>query len=231
MLSKLDSYLKLLNETAVIVENEDKIRSLCSDIIACAKSEKKEETVLLCRKKLRQLQNEKCLNEKSEKEFVCTDFGFLCESLCTSAGILLTDAGKNLNFSSQKVFVYCNAETIIDAVLNLISNAAKFSKGKDITATVTTVGSQAVLKVENKTDGRCALDFHTGLRAVSHAAQANGGRFVLSSGTDNAKAVLALPQKNTKENYYRAPAFSSFLENTFSPVYIGLSDVFSHRSL
>lgn len=231
MPNKLDSYLKLLNETAVIVENEDKIRTLCSDIIACAKNEMDEKSVLLCRKKLRELQNEKCIRKNESFNFVCTDFGLLCESLFTSSGILLTDAGKNLSFSCKSAYVFCSTEIIIDAVLNLISNAAKFSSSSDIAAEVSVVGSQAVLKVENKTDGKCNLNFHKGLCAVSGAAKANKGRFLLSSSNGKVKAALALPQKNTHKNIYRAPAFSSFLENTFSPVYIGLSDVFFPQSL
>lgn len=225
MPNELNDYLKLLNETAVITENEDKIRTLCSDIIACAKNEKDEKAVLMCRKKLRALQNEKCISKNERDDFVCTDFGQMCESLFTAAGILLTDAGKSLSFTGKPLFVYCNAETIIDAVLNLISNAAKFSSSAQITAAVVSVGSQAVLKIENSVSGNCSPSFNNGLWAVSHAAQTCGGRFVLSSSKRKIRAALALPQQKEHKNVYRTPPFSSLLENTFSPVYIGLSDV------
>lgn len=217
--------LRHLNETAVILENEDKIRSLCSDIIACAKSSGEDETVNLCKNKLRQLQNEKALKAKVPSETCCTDLGQMAESLCTSAGILLSDIGKNLSVNAKCVFICCEPEIIIDAVMNLISNAAKFSSDRDISVSVASQGSFAVLTAENKISSLADMNFKNGLRCVSNAAAIHGGRFVFAAAKGRAKAVISLPHKKESENFYRTPPFSALLENTFSPVYIGLSDV------
>lgn len=223
---ELDSKLKLLFETAVICENESKIRGLCSEIIAGAQAQENSNAVSACKKKLRLLENEKCRNEKNVqlKEL---DLSKLIENLSLCSDIILSDYGKKISCETEKCLVSCNPQVIINAFMNLISNCAKFGKDGFIGVSVKNANDCIVITVRNSG----TIDFskikNGGIAAAANTAKLHSGRLFYASKGNLVRAVFSIPQTAKKaEQKYCVPDCTAFLTDEFSPVHIGLADVF-----
>ncbi|MGN1418707.1 MAG: hypothetical protein ACI4W6_05205 [Acutalibacteraceae bacterium] len=220
-----DYRLKLLSETAVICENEEKIRNLCTDILACTDEKNRFDALSRCRKKLRLLENEKCRKAK-ELHTKNLDIGKLIESVCLCCDIILASMGKSVKLSTKKIKLSCDPEIIIDAFLNLISNSAKFSFADEITVSVTEKNGGAVITVEN--DGRIDFDKisrHGGIAAAENASFLHAGRLLFSQTNEKVRAFLQIAPCAICKSDYAVPDFSQFLTDDFSSVHIGLADV------
>lgn len=222
----LNSRLRLLEETAVICENEEKIRNLCSLIMSQTNEKNHFDALCRCRKKLRLLENEKC-----RKATACflkrVDLQREIANLCACCDIVLASFGKSVLCSDEPCPTFCcDCGLIIDAFLNLISNAAKFSSSQRVDVTVKSVGDRFVVGVEN--DGEIdfsAVSKNGGLAAAGTAARLHGGRLLLCKKETGVLCVLEIPllQKTTVPS--ERLNFSSLLSDEFSPIHIGLSDV------
>ncbi|MGN0468790.1 MAG: hypothetical protein ACI4GY_08715 [Acutalibacteraceae bacterium] len=220
-----DYRLKLLSETAVICENEEKIRNLCTDILAFADEKNRFDALSRCRKKLRLLENEKCRKAK-EPHTKNLDIGKLIESVCLCCDIILASAGKSVKLSTKKIKLSCDPEIIIDAFLNLISNSAKFSYEDEIAVSVADKNGGALITVEN--GGRMDFDKinrRGGIAAAENVSYLHGGRLLFSQTNEKVRAFLQIAPCKKSENDYAVPDFSQFLTDDFSPVHIGLADI------
>lgn len=226
------SRLLLLEPTK---ENENEIRALVSEIflrscelyeIAQTKGEAEKTKMLLsrCLKKLRAVNN-KTEKELRECEFLFVELDRLLESVCLCTDILLSDKNKKLFFESEKIAVSCCPQLIIDAFLNLISNAVKFSSG-DIRASLSSGNRQCVITVSDaaKSEELSLIRPKDGLLSVQNTAKLHEGRLLFSSGKSSFSARMALSLELPRGKRYHAQPFTAFLENRTSPVYVGLCD-------
>lgn len=231
-LLKKVSRLLSLDETA---ENESEIRELVSEIFSrsCELYELTESEALpgrskkilsLCLGKLRALNNNK---ERALKEcdFCFVELDRLLEGVCLCSDILLSEKNVKLSFEPEKIAASCCPSLIIDAFLNLISNAVKFSRG-DIRVALSSGARQCVISVSDSAKD-CDLAFlkpKSGLLSVRNTARLHGGRLLFSASGDTFSARMALSLDLPRGKRYRSPPFTSYLENRFSPVHIGLCD-------
>ena len=230
------SRLLSLSETAA---NESEIRELVSEVflrsgelheLLCKESDPFADRRILsdCLKKLRTLNN----NKEGALEFCdysSVELDRLLESICLCADILLSESGANVFFTAQKTVASCCPALIIDAFLNLISNAVKFSSGGDIMSSLTKYQSQCVISVSNEGKGAILpIEAKSGLRSVQNTARLHGGRLLFSSGRGGFSAQLAFSLDIPRGKRFNAPPFSEYLENRFSPVHIGLCDCMTH---
>lgn len=206
-------------------ENEETVRRMVCDILAACTQRERQQVLAVCRKKLRKMENEKC-RTASFCRMKQLDMGKLLENVCLCADILLCDKGKTLSCSFQSLTGCCCPELIIDAFLNLISNSAKFGKGKEIGASLFSKGESCIILVENEGSfafGECSRS--SGINAAARAAALHAGRLLYSSSGGTVRAGVSLPCLKGTGEKYQVPAFSAFLSDEFSPVHVGLSDL------
>lgn len=235
VLQKVDRLLSLEAKA----ENESEIRELVNEIFArtdelyeltATESDPKKGRRLLslCLKKLRALNNNReSTLEKCDYCFVELDR--LLESVCLCTDILLSDSEVNLSFAPEKVAVSCCPSLIVDSFMNLISNAVKYSRGKNITAALRPEKRQCVISVSDSAGENNTLSLikpKSGLRSVQNTARLHGGRLLFASNGSSFSAEMAISAELPRGKRYHAPPFSSYLENRFSPVYLGLCDCF-----
>ena len=231
----LASKIKQLEQADKSGENEQSQRELISDILSYI--EQSEGTVQefndfeamqnaekLCMERLRKL------NNRSEAEaqtcnFYSCDLHELLESVSLCADILLADNDYNLRFSGKKLVCSLNPDYIIDAFLNLISNSVKFGRTGDVKATLSKTDNQAVIKVENEAFFNEPVSFHEGLQSVRNICFLHSGRLLFSKTGDRFSAVMSIDLNLPNGESFAPPAFSHFLADRYSPVYIGLSEV------
>lgn len=231
LLEKVDRLLSL-SETQ---SNESEIRELLTEIfdrreelrtLVCETGESRKDGEILsrCLQKLRTLNNKK-ESALSKCEFSFVELDRLLEGVSLCADILLSEKDLSLFFTAQKAAVACCPALIIDAFLNLISNAVKFSDGSEIDANLSLRGRQCVISVFEKSGSDLgALKAKSGLRSVQNTAKLHGGRLLFSSEKNRFGAQMALSLELPRGKRFHAPPFSSYLENRFSPVHVGLSD-------
>ena len=230
---KVDRLLEL-EETS---ENEKEIRELVNEVFArsdelfeltetkaCPGEGKR--ILSRCLQKLRRLNNNRESSLKS-CEYSLVELDKLLEGVCLCTDILLSESDINLFFIPEKVSVSCCPSLIVDSFMNLISNAVKFSGGKDITASLKLEKGQCVISVSDSVGEGDALSLirpKSGLSSVSNTARLHGGRLLFASSGDDLSAKLALSTSLPQGKRFHAPPFSSYLENRFSPVQLGLCD-------
>lgn len=211
--------LLLLAETE---ENEQEIRELVCFLLSKDRSEK---TRRLCLRKLRALENEKCLRTK-KCGYTYFDFSALVQNLCICSDILFGQNGHTLRFELEEMSLAACPQIIMDGFLNLISNAAKFSEDGSLTVRLTQAGKRALLCVRNRGDFDFEkTTFQRGIRAAANAARLHGGSlfYARCGGFVTAAFSLSLFLKPTAK--MPVPLFPEMLTDEFSCVHIGLSDV------
>lgn len=231
LLEKVDRLLSL-NETQ---SNESEIRELLTEVfdrreelrtLVCKTPGGREDSELLskCLQKLRTLNNNK-ESALSKCEFAFVELDRLLEGVSLCADILLSEKELSLFFTAQKAAVACCPALIVDAFLNLVSNAVKFSGGGEIDSSLALRGRQCVISVFEKSNCDLgSLKAKSGLRCVQNTARLHGGRLLFSSRENRFGAQMALSLDLPRGKRFHAPSFSSYLENRFSPVHVGLSD-------
>ena len=219
-------------------ENESEIRELVCEVFSrsaelhellCRESDPTADrrTLSCCLRKLRTLNNNK------ESALTCCEYSVveldrLLESVCLCADVLLSQCGANVFFISRRAVVSCCPTLIIDAFLNLISNAVKFSGGPDIFAALTVKNRRCVISVTDEGGGAALpLTAKSGIKSVQNTARLHGGSLLFSSGLSGFSARLALSCEIHGEKPFAVPSFSSYLQNRFSPVHVGLCDCIS----
>ena len=203
-------------------ENEEQIREL----ICCVLAENRDEKIKKqCMRKLRSLENAKCIRaEKCEYAyFGLSDF---LSSLCLCSEIVLGHTGCRIYADFEEMSLTACPMLIADGTLNLISNAAKFSENGEIEVGLREIGRQAVITVRN----RGSVDFRktaykSGLTAAASCARLHSGSLFLADtgGFVTASFSASLFLKPTAK--MKIPMFSDFLSDEFSCVHIGLADV------
>lgn len=221
----LDEKLKQLKKIKPFLKNEELIRNLSCEIAAIAADERREEAVKTCLKKIRSLENERCVKSK-ECKMQKVDIGLLFENTALAADVILSSFGKNLSFTFEEGEVVCNFKLIIDAFLNLISNSAKFGKGDTVCAKLYSSNDFEYISVESKG----AIDFSSlcvskGLKACSNVANLHSGRLLLSSTKDSSMAVFSFSRSFVSFEKHEIPSFSELLSDSFSILKIGLCDI------
>ncbi len=231
-LSKKVSRLLSLDE---IKENESEIRELVSEIFsrscelyetfATETDPKKPQRILSsCLQKIRTLSNRK-ESELQNCGFLFVELDKLLENICLCSDIILSGKNVKLSFEPERIAVSCCPSLIIDAFLNLISNAVKFSAG-DIHASLSSGARQCVITVSDEAENKdlSLLKPKGGLLSVQNTARLHGGRLLFSSGKNAFSASMALSLDLPRGKRFHAPPFTSYLEDKFSPVHIGLCD-------
>ncbi|MCM1364369.1 MAG: hypothetical protein NC122_03980 [Faecalibacterium sp.] len=227
MLQTIESKLQQLSKLEPTIENEFKIRSLIAEISAMTNNnihdEHDKNALSACLLSLRKLENNKCACAK-KCDYSFFDIAKLLENICLCSDILLADTGVNLHFESEKAEISCCPQIIIDAFLNLISNSVKFGRGTEIDATLTRNSSRITVIVSN--DGEfdfSSASLKSGIRTAHNAARLHHGRLFYSSCDKKVRAGFSIPCTLEPTIKFDIPPFSFYLEDTFSPVHIGLA--------
>lgn len=231
----LEAKLKQLEEADERGENEQRKRKLISDLLSYLEESegtvrefddfaKMQNAQKLCLKKLRKLNNISEASAKTCSLYSC-DLYELLESVSLCADILLADNDYNLRFSGERVVCSFNPEYIIDAFLNLISNGVKFSRTGEVKASLSKTENQAVIRVENEAFFNEPLDYREGIESVRNVCFIHSGRLLFSQTKDKFSATMSLDLTLPSEDVFTPPAFSRFLADRYSPVYVGLSEV------
>lgn len=231
-LSKKVLRLLSLDETK---ENESEIRDLVSEIFSrsCelyeisrteAEPKKPEQILSSCLKKLRTLSNRK-ESALQRCDFLFVELDRLLENVCLCSDIILSENNVKLYFEPERIAVSCCPFLIIDAFLNLISNAVKFSCG-DVYATLSSGARQCVITVRDEAQGENFSLFRPkdGILSVQNTAKLHGGRLLFSSSKNSFSASMAISTELPRGKRFHAPPFTSYLEDRFSPVHVGLCD-------
>lgn len=220
--------LEKLMKIADTEENEEQIRELVCEILS---KNRGEEIKSRCLQKLRALENEKCIRAK-QCEYSYFDLSGLVRNLCICSDIILGQSGHTLHFEIEEMSLAACPQILINSLLNLLSNAAKFSEDKSITVRLTQTQRRALITVENRGE----LDFEKvtfkrGINAAANAARLHGGSLFLSrcGGFVTAAFSLSLFLRPTAK--VQAPLFADLLTDEFSCVHVGLSDVSDYSSL
>lgn len=224
MLGDIDYKLKTLFETAVICENERKIKDLCNDIAVSAQGEEKQSAIAQCRKKLRRLENEKC-RQATGGEFREFDLAKLIENLSFCCDIVLSEIGKNVTCETEKSVVSCCPDIIINAFLNLISNSARFGNDNFIEVTLKNKPDYTLITVTNSGTIDFEKDRGAGITAAANTAFIHHGRLLYAAKDNLVQSYFSVSKNEKTEKKYEVPDYSAFLADEFSPVQIGLSDV------
>lgn len=231
---KIDRLLSL-EESA---KNEREIRELVSEVFSrsdelyeltetTASPGESERILSLCLRKLRAMNNDR-ISRLNDCGFLFVELDRLLESVCLCCDILLGDKGKKLHLDAEHIAVSCCPQLIIDAFLNLISNAVKFSDG-DIRCSLGSGKHQCVLTVaESGKSALLPLRPKNGLLSVQNTARLHSGRLLFSETRGgNFSAELAISTSLPHSRRYRTPPFTGFLEDRLSAVHVGLCDCLS----
>lgn len=218
--------LKKLENTVPTENNEENLRQLIFEMLNMCPVNEREDFLKLARQKLRKLQNGKIKN-KQETVFKSCNLGALLESVSRSVDILLSDVDMSLDFSFESCECDVAVNFIIDAFLNLISNSAKFSSGKAIYAYTKTVSNTQIIVVENSGSCPCGNFNGQGIKSAADIAKFHGGRLFYSSSKNTVKASMSFPCVHKSKRKYNSPLFFDYLIDDFSPVQVGLSDVWN----
>lgn len=203
-------------------ENEEQIREL----ICCILAENRDEKIKhQCLRKLRSLENAKCIRtQKCEYSY----FGLsdLLRSIILCSDIILGQSGRRVSCELEEMSAAACPTLMIDAVLNLISNAAKFSEDGEIDVSLKEIGRQAVITVRNR--GNFDFEktqFKSGLTAAGNCARLHSGTLFLADTEGYITAAFSMSLFLRPTARMTVPMFSDFLSDEFSGVHVGLSDV------
>lgn len=161
---------------------------------------------------------------RTENRDVCA----FMEETMEKAATLLEKSGKNICYCGPKSPIVClvDSEKLERAVLNLLSNAAKFAlEDKPITVTLCKKGSRLFLSVENEgpqmptqvrenlfsryqrepllEDGRWGIGL--GLSIVRSAAIAHNGTLLLENTPTGQKFTMTLTVEQSRDDIVRSP--------------------------
>lgn len=160
---------------------------------------------------------------RSESRNVCA----FMDEVMEKAAALLEKSGVSVSYSGPKAPVICmiDSEKLERAVLNLLSNAAKFSPEKTITVTFCKKGNRLFLSVENEglqipaqvqenlftryqrepalEDSRWGIGL--GLSIVRSTALAHNGTLLLENTPTGQKFTMTLAMEQTKDDIVRSP--------------------------
>lgn len=223
--------LKRLTLLEPAKENEAEIRELVCSILSCCEKPADIEAKRMCLCKLRALSNEKCIAAK-ECDYGVLDLSELLRSVCLCADILLSGSGYKVTAELEPVLCAVCPTVIIDGFLNLISNAARFGKSREIYVLLKGCGGFASVKVIN--DGELQFDCckpKKGIKAAENAARLHGGTLLYGSDRKTVTAGFSVSSRLRQSRRYDMPLFSDLLTDEFSAVHIGLSDVGDHNSI
>jgi len=229
MIKTLETKLDELFSLEPIGKNEAKIRDLISEISFITHEPlpgaKNGEIMSRCLMTLRNLENNKCLAAK-KCEYSLLDVSRLLENVSLCCDILLADVGINLKFESESAEFSCCPQLIIDAFLNLISNSAKFGSGNEIDVCVSPCknGFTVVVSNEGTLNFFDAMSGH-GIKTAANAVKLHRGRLFYSSCNHKVKAGFSIPKGLDATIKFDVPPFSHYLEDSFSPVRIGLAEL------
>ena len=153
---------------------------------------------------------------------------------CSRSGVTLTT-----DMPERPVYVYCDPQLLEVALLNLLSNAIRFAeaessvvisvarqKGRAI-VTVRNTGAPADLSAVFGSDEAALLQGKAGvgLELVRKIATRMGGTFLLHTGEQETKAVLAFPASSRGDGELRSPVTPYDYFGGFDRVLLELSDV------
>ena len=217
--------LKILKNTQANLKNEELIRNLSCEIAALAPEKEKSKAMAICLRKLRELKNEKGRTQKA-CQMKRVNLGKLFENAILSADIILSEKGKRIEFSFENEERDCDPEAIIDTFLNLISNSAKFGKGENIRAELFKKEGFCCFKIKNEG----AADFSSfssggGIASCKNIARLHGGRLLFSTDGKTTCSGFSILHRDESFDSWQGPSFTDYLEDSFSPVRVGLCDV------
>ena len=178
------------------------------------------------------------------------DLGAFLKGLYEASGVLTSaiDIPLKLELPDKKVITAFDSDKVSTAILNLVSNACKFTReGNHITLKLDVMNDNAVISVSDAGIGikdeiaghifdpyfsfdPCGRPFSgngLGLTIVKHIIAMHGGTVAVSSReNEGAKVAFTLPIK-VEEGLpdYAAENGIDYLADRFSPVFIELSDV------
>ncbi len=206
---------------------------LCKDSIS---SEEELFTLLqimnACRKKLRSMNNYS-LSKLKVCDYKSFDLEYFLEDIFVAADLMLSSYGKRIEFEStseKSEFALC-PEVVFAAVLNLISNAAIYSKGEMIAARMNSNNGRAFIEIESegglsyerlraayKRDG-------SGVNCVDNAAKLHCGAFLIADCDGITRASLMLSSMEAQSTgVYKIPDFTDYICDRLSPMYTALCE-------
>jgi len=176
----------------------------------------------------------------------------LVNEIMEKAGIAISDSGRKISYQPliESVYALCDKMLLERAILNLVSNAVKFSQsGSEIQARLTRNGNKLLFTIENTCPGsRAELknDIFTrylrepgiednlngiglGMVIVRAAAMAHGGTVLWEIPTDNTvRLTMTVSLRRNKTSDVRSPRLSYDYAGGRDHVLIELSDVLPH---
>lgn len=190
-----------------------------------------------CHLILRKLNNVTlCSNNKDKYVYAESDLREFVVTLCSACDLILYGTGRRLHLvvPSKPVVMVFEPNSLQTALLNLISNAAKFNDGHDIFLHLQEKKTGAHISVVNQFDSdvtrlqNMSKTKGSGLCAVRKASQLNGGTILFSSTDDFTTVSVSISSILLSDNKpYAQPSFSDLICNRMSPIYTGLCEICS----
>lgn len=189
--------------------------------------------------------------EKPGSQFQTVEAVSFFRQLFERSGSLLSDSGITLTFQAPEETIYCllDREQMERAVLNLISNAAKFTPaGGRITASLTRRGHILRLCIQDNGSGISQEVMHSlfrrhlrqpgiedsrfglglGIQMVHRTAANHGGTLLICPEKEGGTAVtMTVAIRQNTESTLRSPVFSFDYTGGFDHSLVELSDVLS----
>ncbi|MGN0520000.1 MAG: hypothetical protein ACI4LB_04610 [Candidatus Fimenecus sp.] len=155
----------------------------------------------------------------------------LCESAAFCADLLCGEVQKRVFFTGEAdVFAACRPQATLWTVLNLLSNALRYSTGRYVFVDTVRVGARAVLTVASEGDFPVSAFYAaqtrkgSGLWFSAQTARLHGGTVYLIQSNGFASVRLAFPVAEPSLPQWVIPDFTDWLADGLSPIYTALCD-------
>lgn len=155
----------------------------------------------------------------------------LCESTAFCADLLCGAVQKRVFFTGKAdITVACRPQAAVCALLNLLSNALRYSTGRYIFLNTARIGDKAVLTVANEGNFPISAFFSAqrrnggGLWFAAQTARLHGGAVYLTQSDLFTAVHLPFPAAEDALPPWQLPDFTDWLADGLSPIYTALCD-------
>lgn len=160
----------------------------------------------------------------------------ICENLIFACDLLCAAENKRLFYCGEaELLTVCRPNAVLWSILNLLTNAIAYARGKYIFLDAAQKGHYSVLRVSSEgafppSVFETQLTRHGGgLWYAAQTAAIHSGTLLLSHEDIYAHITLTLPRTDLSAPLWETPDFTDWLADRLSPVYTALSAIQTPR--